>query len=448
MKILNYLKPTFVLIFFLLLTFTVKSQVKAVGNDLTVSCSTSVCTVTEGDVPFFNELNITPGQTFTRKMTVKNATSQSGAFAITAYNLKQSSESASLANKIKVVIRRSSPVGAVVYGGSPKTLQNLIDEGFISLGGFSANQQDTFYFSAAVLDDIDNQYQNLSSVFDLDAGFEFIPVSPTATPTSAPSGGSNTNSGGGSDTSSSSQSSVSECTDTKPTSKPVLSFAESSTSDGQVTLQWTAVSGVSTYAVNFGTQPGVYLYGNNNVGNQTSYTVTNLVPGNKYYFQVLGINGCAPGPRSNEVSTSGTTLGLGATVAAPNGFSPQQVLGIVTDASSEAVASGSGTGNQPEILGAEACNPWKRFLPLVMLLIQVLVSLAIYVFYRNAENKVKHVGVVVSIIVCTAIFYYFRNCDCFEINIFAIFCKWYFVFAIALGVITQFLNYALIEREE
>lgn len=453
-------KATFRFLLFLLSAYGVcffsVHPVQAAGNDLHVSCTSSVCTVAEGDVPLFNETNIIPGQTFTRKITAKNNSAQSGAFAVDGANLVETNIGLPLAEKIKVVIRRSSLVGDVVYGSAPRTLQNLIDDGYISLGSFAPGQQDDFFVTAAVLDEVDNQYQGLSSVFDLDLGFEFIPnptptatIVPNPTTTNTTTSPSSNNSGGSGSGGSSSSNSV--CTDKAPTARPTLTLSESSTSDGQVTLQWTAVSGATTYAINFGTQPGVYLYGNNNVGNQTSYTVTNLVPGNNYYFQVLGINGCAPGPRSNEVSTGGSALGLGATVSAPSGFTPQQVLGVTTDATAEAtVNEATPSGNNPQILGAiqEACQAWKPFLPLIIIVIQILISLIIYIVFRNPENKLKQVSVVVVICVLTLIFYLLRNCDCSTIGILTLLCKWYFVLAIAVGLITQFINYALIEREE
>jgi hypothetical protein len=422
---------------FILITFVeVSTKVQAAGQDLSLVCNTSSCTVLPAGQPFFSELNLVPGNSITRKINARNNTAQNGTLSFRGFDLEEATQSASLAEKIVVVVRRGAVNGPVVYGGTPKTLKNLIDEGPISLGSFLSNQTIPYFFSAAVKQDADNQYQNLATVFDFDIGFDFVP-----NPPSGPSGSTNGGGGGGG----TSAASAPTCGDTAPSSAPVLSFTESSTADGQVTLQWTAIGGVSNYAVNFGIQPGVYLYGNNNIGNQTSYTVTGLTPGNQYFFQVLGVNGCAPGPRSNEISTIGNAVGLGANVNAPAGFSTDQVLG---EATGEAKPASESEGNSGDILGAQACTPWRPFLPIIFLVVQIILSIVVYAVYRRPDNKMKQIGVVVAVVVTNLLFYYLRNCDCSNITILSLLCQWYIVVSIATALVTQFINYALIEREK
>lgn len=95
---------------------------------------------------------------------------------------------------------------------------------------------------------------------------------------------------------------------------------------GQMTLSWTAVSGVTNYALSYGLTPGNYLYGVTNTGNTTSFTVGELDPGKNYCFAVLGVNDCASGPLSNERCSGAAILG-----AAAEG----QVLGLSSTGSSK-----------------------------------------------------------------------------------------------------------------
>lgn len=422
---------------FTFIAFIGARKVFANGTDLNISCTLSTCLVLQGDVPFFNELNLVPGKSFTRKLTVTNSSNQIGSFAVEAFNLNESSESALLSEKIIVKIHRSSPIGSVVYGETPKSLHDLVTQGFTKIGDFSANQTDSFYVTATFDPDAGNEYQNLTSTFDMDLGFEFVPVT-TPSPTSSSSNNSGNNSGGGT-----SQASAPVCSDSSPSGTPTLLAATANGS--QVTLSWTAAEGADGYAINFGIQPGVYLYGNPNVGNVTSYIVSGLTPGNRYFFQIIPLHGCAAGTRSNELSTNGRLLAAGTAINPPNGFG-NSVLGVETEASKEAEQNSE---NKPEVLGDQTeCIPWKVYLPIIFLIIQVVASAIVYAVMRNPQNKVKQLVVIGIILVCAAFFYFFRTCDCAQASFFAILCKWYIVVALALALITQFINYALIEKEQ
>lgn len=420
--------------------FTVAVQSVSAGNNLSVVCTLTTCT-SSPDAPLFNETNIWPGYSVTQQISAQNTTDQIGTFGL---ELIQSGNKNALANKIFVEIHQDSPSGTIVYGGGTTTLQNLYDNGNTIIGTLNPGNSAVYYIKAKFDPNAQNDVMGLSSVFNVNVGFNFTPVPSNPGNNSNPGGG-----GGGGGGSSTAGPTV--CSDSAPVSAPILSFTESSTADGQVTLQWTSIPGANNYAINFGIQSGIYIYGNNNIGNQTSYTVTGLTPGNQYFFQVLGINGCAPGPRSNEISTGGNLLGAGTTVNAPNGFSSEQVLGVETEASDEATPSGdvSGAG---DILGLddikEACQTWKPFLPVIMLAIQIVLSLIIYVLFRKPENRVKQVAVIAVILISTLIFYLLRNCDCGSITFLSVLCRWYIVLAVIAGLVTQFMNYALIEREE
>ncbi len=111
------------------------------------------------------------------------------------------------------------------------------------------------------------------------------------------------------------------CSNPPPGSYPVLTSAVAS-GQNQITLTWLpAASPVTYYVLVYGTSSGNYMYGNPNIGNGTSYTVSYLNPGKKYYFAIRGVNICTPGSYSNELSAvtqgGGTTSSYAVSNSAP-----------------------------------------------------------------------------------------------------------------------------------
>lgn len=435
-----------VLLSFLALVFvTANWQVDQAfaGTDITVTCNSTTCTTTPDAVPLFHETNLWPGYSVTQQITATNTTADNGQLGLdTTEILEQREQEVSpyLATSIFVEIHQGTVDGPIVYGGGSTTLYDLFQANQIELGTIDPNQTQQYFFKSTISPTLDNNFMGTSAVFDLDLGFNFTPV-----PGPGPGPGPDGNPGGGGGGGGGSTAGAAVCSDTAPSSAPALLSAISG-AGGQVTLNWTGVAGASHYAINFGIQPGVYLYGNSNVGNVTSYVVNGLSPGNQYFFQVIPINGCAPGPRSNEISTGGTLLPPGSAVGGPAGFAADQVLGETTDASGEAQPSGE--ENTGEVLGEDTCAVWKPYMPVVLLLVQIIISFLIYVVVRNPENKPKQIAVIIVVIAATGIFYYIRNCDCAQASFLSLLCQWYIIVAIATAFITQFINYSLIERED
>lgn len=100
----------------------------------------------------------------------------------------------------------------------------------------------------------------------------------------------------------------SECTQSAPGNAPSL-YAAIPRSATSIMLQFTAANDpVDYYALEYGTESGVYTWSATNIGNRDTrrYLVKSLSPNTTYYFRVRAGNGCATGAWSNEISA--TTL--------------------------------------------------------------------------------------------------------------------------------------------
>jgi hypothetical protein len=156
-----------------------------------------------------------------------------------------------------------------------------------------------------------------------------------ASPNDSRDNGSTTNGGSGGG-----GSSPPVCNDTKPDSAPTLLSAIAGVNS--VALKWSkAANPVSYYLVTYGLSSGTQQFGNPNVGGSdtTTYTVSGLSGGARYYFKVRAGNGCTPGNYSNELSAVPTGVKVG---GLPTGFTPG-VLGQETSAT---------PSPGPEVLGA------------------------------------------------------------------------------------------------
>lgn len=93
------------------------------------------------------------------------------------------------------------------------------------------------------------------------------------------------------------------CKNQRPETPPVLLSAQAK--DRSVVLTWQeAADPVTHYLVAYSRNETDLEYGNPNVGPRgtTTYTVSELTNGVKYYFKVRGENGCKPGKFSNKLS--------------------------------------------------------------------------------------------------------------------------------------------------
>lgn len=170
------------------------------------------------------------------------------------------------------------------------------------------------------------------------------------------SSSSSTSDGGGGAGSSIGSNSVPTCNDTKPGSAPT--FVSAAAGTNSVTLTWSgAADPVTYYLITYGEKSGAQTYGNPNVGGKgtTSYTVSGLSGGKKYYFKIRAGNGCMPGSYSGEISATpggGTVSGIAPGFAA--GVLGAKAKRITTPAGTEQIQGVQTAAPQDEQITAPA----------------------------------------------------------------------------------------------
>ncbi len=429
-----------------LLFAVIPSKVFA-GTDLLVSCANEgPCEILPANTPLFEETNMMPGDQFEQILTVENNDTNDTCNLVLDVTDDTEEQEVNLAERIFAAIDD----GTTTYIGSldlgvPEdtyTYQDLYDADPISLGSLAPLTSRDFTWYALFDFTAGNEYQGVSSIFDFEINITCEGgVAPTPTPSDGggTSGGGNSSGGGGGDAS------PPQCHDQKPDGAPFLSAT--ATGANTVELTWTPVSPVTHYALEFYRVSDGERYGSVNIGNVTNFTVTNLSGGGaSYRFQVIPINGCMPGDRSNEAEVTPTG---GELEGRPTGGG--QVLGVteVLEESPEPESSPE-PSPEPQVLGeaTDACVTWKWYLPWILLIAQIVLILAADYYLRSDTRWTKQyiaIGITLASIV---IFYLLRQCQCYEGAWWFLnwLCKWYWLVALGLTVVGQVVNYAFIEE--
>jgi len=270
-------------------------------------------------------------------------------------------------------------------------------------------------------------------------------VLPTATPIpTSPPESANSNNSSANNSSSNSTASPTVCLDTKPDVIPTLNAQVSGANS--VILNWNSVNSATHYALFFSDSTGK-SYGASYIGNSTSYTVTNLSGANTYSFQIMAVNGCAPGERSNTVNPSGILIG-GITLGQPTG-NDNQVLGATQQNNITSDSNNENTQVEGSVLGKsiQSCVQWKIYLPIIFLTLQILLTLMTEVLMR-AQGASKHITNVVIAGGMLALFYIFKDCPCGSgITWLSFTCTWFTGISLVLLGIIRGIGYLLIEEE-
>lgn len=102
-----------------------------------------------------------------------------------------------------------------------------------------------------------------------------------------------------------------ECSNLPPGGQAPWLYAAVAEDGNTIRLYFTPSAGpTDNYVLEYGTQPGNYIYGAQLDGNPETrtYVVGSLYPQTTYYFRIRGGNGCATGNWSNELSATTRSL--------------------------------------------------------------------------------------------------------------------------------------------
>ena len=129
---------------------------------------------------------------------------------------------------------------------------------------------------------------------------------PSPSPSSSPTPPQQSSSNSGSESNSNSDS---QCHDQAPGKTPPVIYSAIAKNAHSILLSFhPADKPVEKYILQYGTKSGSYPYGSQDLGVNSSdsmtYAVNLLAPNTTYYFRLKAANGCATGDWSNEISAT------------------------------------------------------------------------------------------------------------------------------------------------
>jgi len=313
-----------ILFSFLILSFFLVPQAKAADLDIDCPAPPPACSKSGLDTLFSNSLDgfWYPGRSITKTLSLKNSSPETREMAIKGTRT-------STVNILENVMHISIVGGTTVIWSGP--VADFYGQDKIEMGTFDSGSSLDYNFTVSMDSTAGDDYQNKETVFDLTLGFWGEPI-PTPTPTPVPG----VVLGAGV--------SAPVCTDTKPGTPAGLTVTILGA--GSVRLIWTAPLQPYTYfLIAYSDNPNSPKWGNPNVGNVNTYTVSGLGSGT-YWFWLRAGNGCMPGAFAGPVSPGPITGVVGGGVAP--GFA-EGVLGVETGEEAETSPSPEGG-----VLGEEA----------------------------------------------------------------------------------------------
>ncbi|MFZ5376112.1 MAG: fibronectin type III domain-containing protein [Patescibacteria group bacterium] len=419
------------------------------GTDLTVTCANNgPCSISPADTPLFNESGMMPGDNFTQTLTITNNDSDETCNLLLNATDTTPESSVNLAERMFAAIYSGNTdyFGTQISGvaTSDRSYQDLYDTDNISLGSLAPNSTRVFTWNANFDILAGNEFQRSRTVFDFAVRITCDGPSNPGNP-----GNPGNPPGGNPGSTNTDPAKPPVCEAEVPTSAPSLSVAGAG--PNAVTLNWTSVSPVTHYALVFTRISDGASYGSTNIGNTTSYTVTQLSAGQAYSFQIFGVNDCAPGPRSNSAEipiTSGQVLAPDVRPVGQGG----QVLGETTDESTQSAQVQPTSQPTGEVAGATSgvCVSWRFYVPWILLILQLLVTMLFDNYFKKKRTQTKHWVAVVIALLSIGLFYWLRQCDCYSGGFWLLvwLCKWYWIVAVLDLLVSRLINYAFIEEVE
>ena len=358
----------------------------------------------------FSETNITPGDSVTKSLEVKNERRENLTIELTAEKKLGTDED--FIKKVDVSVDEVG--GANKFFG---TMEIFLDGATsIPLGTLSVSSVKEYAVTLG-LKDVGNEYQGKGASFN---------IAVNVTGEAGQASGASVNG----------PVSAPGCSATSPLTAPTLLATPQS--DNTVLLTWSSVSPVTHYMIQFGYSSGNYIFGATNVGDTTVYTVTELSGATTYFFRVAGVNDCMPGPWSNETSATppGAVLGLGF----PAGFT--QILGEATESAQEPEEELSWTINQSgQVLSESECQtqiPWW-----VPLLIQLILTILLVMITRDSRLRNRVFLTILFIGLVSELTHVYFGCPCDKEN----WCQWYGVMNIVIIAIGLLLRSKLESKD-
>ncbi|MGB9706563.1 MAG: fibronectin type III domain-containing protein [Microgenomates group bacterium] len=342
-----------ILLFFAFLFAFFASASFAFAADLNIDCPAppTACSKTGAD-PLFSSATDGywyPGRILTKTINFKNSGPETREMAIKG---ARTSGVSILENVMHISIVGGT---TVIWSGS---VADFYGQEKIGMGIFAPGADFDYDFTVSMSSGADDNYQNRETVFDLILGFwgEPIPTpTPTTTPVPTPTSAPGAVLGAGV--------SAPVCTDAKP-GIPTGFTAIAGPGAGEVTLSWIPPALPYTYfLIAYSDSPSwPPKWGNPNVSNVTSYTVSGLGSGT-YWFWLRAGNGCMPGDFTGPISP-GAIAGVTAGGVAP-GFLPgvlgEKTPGEITEAQSTKAGEVAGVEEKPK-----ATYHWWLILPILV----------------------------------------------------------------------------------
>jgi len=176
-KLFKSILKSFTFALFAFIFFAFASPIQILAADFDVDCNSNSCTQTPSGA-IFSETNVYPGWSVTKIVSGVNHSGQEAAFAVEEKNLVSTG---GLSDILLITIKKSG-AGSNIYEDNLTNFQNY---GYLTLSNVSNSGSQDYDFTVKMQESADNKYQGLTTTFNLNLGFELVPL-PSSNPSSSP----------------------------------------------------------------------------------------------------------------------------------------------------------------------------------------------------------------------------------------------------------------------